>query len=424
MNYREMEIQERPVDWYRCKLDPDVLADLNRRSNVKGFLQAGAYLTTLVVTGGLAIWLQTQGHWWGWIVLAVYLHGVVRAFSINAVHELVHGTVFRWRWLNELFAGIFAFLGWNNHKMFWQSHKRHHRYTLHPPDDLEVVVPIKYSFSGFAWAALINPWWFTWTFTNIVRIALGRPKGKWERHLLESRDCRHAVFNWARIMLSGHIAIAVISLYYGYWIVPVIVSLAPGIGQLPFQLCNSTQHVGLQENVRDFRLNCRTFYLNPILRFLYWHMNYHIEHHMYAAVPCYNLAKLHRLIKDELPRPNDGLVDTWFEIIGILWRQAKDPNYVYVPKLPGDEEEPETEPVESEAEKLAPGIQESVQSSRVWECSICGFVYDEARGLPEEGIAPGTAWDEIPDDWCCPDCGTSKAQFVMVEITDRLAVSA
>ncbi len=51
-----------------------------------------------------------------------------------------------------------------------------------------------------------------------------------------------------------------------------------------------------------------------------------------------------------------------------------------------------------------------------WECQICGFVYEEARGLPEEGIAPGTRWEDISDDWVCPDCGTSKREFKMAEV--------
>lgn len=51
-----------------------------------------------------------------------------------------------------------------------------------------------------------------------------------------------------------------------------------------------------------------------------------------------------------------------------------------------------------------------------WLCEVCGFVYDEAEGMPDEGIAPGTTWAAIPDDWCCPDCGVSKADFCMVEM--------
>jgi rubredoxin len=51
-----------------------------------------------------------------------------------------------------------------------------------------------------------------------------------------------------------------------------------------------------------------------------------------------------------------------------------------------------------------------------YECIVCGFVYREAEGLPEEGIAPGTRWDDIPDSWRCPDCGMAKADFTMVAL--------
>ena len=51
-----------------------------------------------------------------------------------------------------------------------------------------------------------------------------------------------------------------------------------------------------------------------------------------------------------------------------------------------------------------------------WQCMVCGVIYDEEEGLPEEGIAAKTAWDEIPDDWMCPDCGVAKEDFDMVEI--------
>ena len=53
---------------------------------------------------------------------------------------------------------------------------------------------------------------------------------------------------------------------------------------------------------------------------------------------------------------------------------------------------------------------------RTWQCGTCGFIYDEAEGLPDEGVPPGTRWADIPEDWICPDCGTAKAQFEMMEI--------
>jgi rubredoxin len=52
----------------------------------------------------------------------------------------------------------------------------------------------------------------------------------------------------------------------------------------------------------------------------------------------------------------------------------------------------------------------------VWQCILCGFIYDESAGLPEEGIAPGTRWADVPDDWICPDCSATKADFEMIEI--------
>lgn len=51
-----------------------------------------------------------------------------------------------------------------------------------------------------------------------------------------------------------------------------------------------------------------------------------------------------------------------------------------------------------------------------WMCVVCGYIYDEALGVPEEGIAPGTRWEDVPDTWTCPDCGATKEDFEMVEI--------
>lgn len=51
-----------------------------------------------------------------------------------------------------------------------------------------------------------------------------------------------------------------------------------------------------------------------------------------------------------------------------------------------------------------------------WRCIICNFEYDEAEGIPDEGIPAGTLWEKIPEDWCCPDCGAEKSDFEMVEV--------
>jgi rubredoxin len=66
-------------------------------------------------------------------------------------------------------------------------------------------------------------------------------------------------------------------------------------------------------------------------------------------------------------------------------------------------------PLATSAARLAPHL-----TSRRWRCAICGFVYDEAEGLPHEGLTPGTAWDDVPESWTCPDCGVKKADFCML----------
>jgi len=53
---------------------------------------------------------------------------------------------------------------------------------------------------------------------------------------------------------------------------------------------------------------------------------------------------------------------------------------------------------------------------KTWQCLLCGFIYDEANGMPEEGIAPGTRWADVPDTWICPECSAMKSDFEMIEI--------
>lgn len=53
---------------------------------------------------------------------------------------------------------------------------------------------------------------------------------------------------------------------------------------------------------------------------------------------------------------------------------------------------------------------------KVYMCVICGFLYEEENGLPEQGIPPGTRWEDIPETWVCPDCGAGKDEFEMIEV--------
>ena len=62
------------------------------------------------------------------------------------------------------------------------------------------------------------------------------------------------------------------------------------------------------------------------------------------------------------------------------------------------------------------GTSPDVSDPKTWMCLICGWIYDEAAGDPEHGLAPGTAWADIPMNWTCPECGARKEDFEMVQI--------
>jgi len=323
------------IEWYRTPLEKADFRRLHERSDFLGGCQTLGYLGVLVLTGATA-W-YSAGHFAWYVTLAlVFLHGTVFAFQINAVHETGHGTVFKTKALNAFFERVFAFLGWINFEFFDVSHARHHRYTLHAPDDLENVLPIKILLRDFFLTGFINPRGLYFTMKDMFRMARGNGfRGEWALTLFpEGSPQRRAPIRWARVLLLGHGLVIAVSIFMHWWILPVLVTLGPFYGGWLFFLCNNTQHIGLQDDVPDFRLCSRTFTVNPVVQFLYWHMNFHIEHHMYAAVPCYRLARLHRLIKHDLPPCTYGLIATWREIAAIQAIQKTNPEYQHVALVP------------------------------------------------------------------------------------------
>jgi fatty acid desaturase len=323
------------IAWYRSPLDAQAFKSLHQRSDLLGFLQTGGYLGLLILTGSAVLYAASHGAPAWAVLLLLFLHGTCFTFQINAVHELGHNTVFKTKALNAFFVRIFAFLGWINFEMFNKSHLRHHRYTLHAPDDLEVVLPLKVLARHFFLYGFIDYRAPIFALRNTIRIARGRFQGDWENVLFPAGDPDgKAAIRWARTLLVGHGLILAVSLYLHLWLLPLVISGGTWYGNWLFFLCNNTQHIGLQDDVADFRLCCRTFTLNPLAQFLYWHMNFHTEHHMYAAVPCYRLPRLHRLIKHDLPPCPHGLVATWREIAAIQRLQKTNPDYQHVAPLP------------------------------------------------------------------------------------------
>lgn len=335
------EKRPRAISWYRTPLAKEALRDLHERSDLLGALQTFGYIGLLLATGSLAYYAAGRWPWWA-VAALFFAHGTCFAFQINAVHELGHGTVFKTKWLNSFFESVFAFLGWINHKAFDVSHVRHHQYTLHPPDDLEVVLPIRLMAKHFFTQGFVNLPGMRDALRNTVRRAGGAFEGEWTNTLFPASqpEKRQPPVRWARTLLAGHgliVAGAVTGALMGHpklLLVPVLVTFGSFYGGWLLFLCNNTQHMGLKDNVNDFRICCRTIELNPFVQFLYWHMNYHIEHHMYAAVPCYKLGKLHRLIQHDLPETKRGLVATWREIAEIQRRQNLDPTYQFMQTCP------------------------------------------------------------------------------------------
>ena len=91
------------------------------------------------------------------------------------------------------------------------------------------------------------------------------------------------------------------------WLPILLVGTPRLYGAWHHVLTGLMQHGGLADDVLDHRMNSRTVYINPISRFIYWNMNYHVEHHMFPMVPYHALPKLHELIAHDLPAPTTSI---------------------------------------------------------------------------------------------------------------------
>lgn len=326
------------IDWYRVPIDKETMRTLNERSDLKGFLQVVPQLAITVGAGAGVYWLAHNAHW-AWLIPALFVYWTIFTFCglSGAGHELCHNTPFKTKWLNEFFVRLYGFFTYTNFHHFRASHSGHHRYTLHDGLDLEVIVPLGLPRKR-DWLYMLtwNPGGLIFTVKNLWRLGRGRLEGEWEHRIFPESEPqrRRQMSRWSMFMLFGHAVLAAVFIATGQWILLLLVTFAPfGAGWLNW-LCGATQHTGMTPNVPDFRYSCRTFIGNPIVRFLYWNMNYHIEHHMYPGVPFYNLPKLHKAIAHESPRPYRGLIECWRHIPKLVRRQREDAAFSYVPVMP------------------------------------------------------------------------------------------
>ena len=340
------------VKWYRSPVEPALLRELMRRSDWRGGLHSVGHLLLWAATGALT-WLLFAAELWLLFAVALMAHGVVGSFFKGAaIHELGHGTVFRTKWLNGLFTRVFCLFGFVNIYDFKVSHSYHHRYTLHPEGDREVVLPqdptyrflyllqlFTINITGGYQSAGLWPVLRLHVITALNRYpsatgAGGDWDGEWMRAIYRDAPAmrRRAVWAARLILLSLAAAIA-IPAALGVPILALLLTAHLAIGHWLRWLVGGPMHAGLRDNVPDFRLCVRSNTLDPVSEFLYWGMNWHTEHHMYAGVPCYNLAKLYRVIRDDVPAPRT-LLGSWREILAIWKRQQTEPGYQYDTPLP------------------------------------------------------------------------------------------
>ena len=170
--------------------------------------------------------------------------------------------------------------------------------------DPEIVAPRPPDFLALA-LNLLNLKGGTLELAGVVRNACGR-LGAEEATFIPEME-RPKVFREARIWLAIYAAVIATALATGSFLPLMLVGLPSFYGAWFHLFTGLTQHVGLAEDVLDHRLNSRTVLMNPVLRFLYWNMNYHVEHHMYPGVPCYHLPRLRKLIEADLGPATLGL---------------------------------------------------------------------------------------------------------------------
>jgi len=346
------------VKWYRSPIEGKEFRQLMQRSNLRGAFQAVGHLALWTATGLLSYYLFKQQLWIGF-ALALFLHGTVGSFFKGlAVHELGHGTVFRTMGLNRLFLRIYSVLGWWNYHEYAMSHTYHHRYTLHPEGDREVVLPrnptlrvlciLQLFTVNIAFATESNG--IIPTLRRVLWTAFDRYDSEWHKALYEGEPAaRKEAVHWARFLLAFHVVAIAAFLGLGEPILAVLVSGHIFIGNWLKYFVGLPMHCGLRDNVSDFRLCVRTITLNPLTEFLYWHMNWHTEHHMFAGVPCYNLAKLHEQVKDDLPGPRT-LIGAWREMRDTWRRQQDEPGFQFDTPLPPTAHPAVTHAIEVRAE--------------------------------------------------------------------------
>ena len=365
------------IKWNRCPIEKEVLKELALRSDLQGWFQAGGHLTLFVCTGSLMYFFWLHQIWLGFAA-ALFAHGTVGSFFVGvAPHELGHSTVFRKKWLNKFFLYLYSLLGWWDHIDYAASHTHHHRYTMYPEGDRENLFPLNPSLDpglllqlftlnifskpgrNFGKGGLISTIFVTVKAAIGVQSIKKNPNQEWLQALHTDQPGEHLKSMWwSRLLLLFHGLVIAMSINTGIWVLPLIFTFFPFIGNWGVYFVGLTQHCGLRDNDPDFRKCARTITLNPLAEFLYWRMNWHIEHHMFAGVPCYNLKKLNEIVADDMPKPRT-LIGAWKEMRETWRKQQEDPDYQFDTPVPPQRKNPSidaNDPLATSIGELAPKV--------------------------------------------------------------------
>jgi len=322
-----IEIGLAKAKWYHSDIPIDEMEALMQRSDMPAIQDTALYygLMILFAAIGIALWPS----WWCapfWFAYAtLYASG-----ADSRWHECGHRTAFKTRWMNQLVYQIACFCLLRNPVVWRRSHVRHHADTIIVGRDPEIITMRPPNVLKLF--PLFLGWDTIQQFFNMIRYVV---KGVNEEEadfipVREHNDARKVAAVWLGIFIATlTLALTMQS------ILPFMVLFGPVIfGSWHYIVTGLLQHTGMADNVIDHRLNSRTVYMNAISRFIYWNMNYHVEHHMFPMVPYHALPALHEKIKKDMPAPNHSIINGLREVISALHRQLTDPEYRIEKKLP------------------------------------------------------------------------------------------
>ncbi len=309
------------ADWYRSPVPRAQLKELVVKRDLPAVRDTAIWLALLVASGVVAH--LTYGTWWALPAFAFYgtMYGSV---SDARWHECGHRTAFKSQRANDVVYNVASFMAFREPVSWRWSHARHHTDTIIVGSDPEIAVPRPTSLL----VLLSEIFCLRSAPGEIVKVArgcIGRVSPKEADYV--PRDEYAKVFWASRVFVAVWVAIVAVSAATKSVEPLLLFGLPSFYGRWLLVVFGHTQHAGLAEDVLDHRLNSRTVSMGPILRFLYWNMNFHIEHHMYPTVPYHALPRLHGLVASDMPPVYDGLRGAYREIIPALRRQAKDSTY-------------------------------------------------------------------------------------------------